>query len=103
MDRLSERDTHTGSATGPLERGITYGYDKASRELTESDTLGHSLTNNYDAAGRLSSVTTGGPQWPIGVAKTVSFGYDASSNRTQLNWPHETASWISTSPIATTL
>jgi RHS repeat-associated protein len=45
-----------------------------------SDTLGHSLSNAYDSAGRLISVARED-------GKTVSSQYDSNSNRVRLIWP----------------
>ena len=50
-----------------------------------SDTAGNTIDNGYDTAGRLNSVVTTIPG--LSGTKTVSYGLDASGNRTQLTWP----------------
>src|SRR6185312_14947437 len=87
LNRLTQSEDHLGSLGGTLQRQTNTVYDLAGRETSLSDNLGHSIASAYDAAKRLSTVTIGGPQWPVGVTKLVSYQYDAASNRTRVTWP----------------
>ena len=71
-----------GAALGasPLY-GLQLGYDKLGRVVSKSEVIaGVSTprTYQYDAAGRLAVVSSGGTQ-------LASYGYDANGNRTQVN------------------
>ena len=74
-DELDRRTSRTipGSGTD------TYTYDLVGRLLTAAG-AGGTITNGYDTAGRLTSVTYPG-------SRVVGYQYDAASNRTQLTYP----------------
>ncbi len=57
-----------------------YTYDDAGRVLTRTDTAGLTLTNTYDAAGRLSSAVTRTPGSV--VVSSYAYSYDSASNVT---------------------
>jgi RHS repeat-associated protein len=61
----------------PDTTSVTYGYDDLSRMTTATNATG-TVTLAYDNRGRVSSVTDV-------FGQVVSYGYDASSNRTQLS------------------
>lgn len=61
----------------PDTTSATYGYDVLSRMTTATNAAG-AVTIAYDNRGRVSSVTDV-------FGQVVSYGYDASSNRTQLS------------------
>jgi YD repeat-containing protein len=65
-----------------LVNTITYQYDLLGRLYKVTDNTG-TTKNTYDKAGRLIRV-----EYPGG--KTVSYLYDASSNRTRLTYPDST-------------
>ena len=61
--------------------GLQLGYDKLGRVVSKTEVIaGVSTPRNYqyDAAGRLAVVSSGGTQ-------LASYGYDANGNRTQVN------------------
>ncbi len=63
---------------------VYFGYDLSGRQTYArlASPSGQGLTNNYDALGRLSSVTdtTGGG------SRTTSYLYDTASRRTRMTW-----------------
>lgn len=76
LDRL----THKGCQTGD----VFYTYDARGHELTAKfATGGQGITNTYNSMGELVSTTSD----MGGTARTLSFQYDADSNRTQLTHP----------------
>ncbi|MEJ1969110.1 MAG: RHS repeat-associated core domain-containing protein [Rhizomicrobium sp.] len=87
FDALNRMTGRTVPAYGGQAAAVTTttAYDLAGRETAVSDTLGNVIASAYDAAGRLSSTTQTIPG--LSGTKTVSYQYDASSNRTRLTWP----------------
>jgi RHS repeat-associated protein len=83
LNRLTQRIVPgSGSVPGAGAVGENYDfqYDLAGRR-TYSYHYNQSVTTIYDAAGRIVSNTTTGPN------KTVSYQYDAAGNRTRLTHP----------------
>ncbi len=83
LDRLIRRLVPAFGAQGADVTTAT-AYDRAGRETAVSDTLGNTIASTYDTAGRLSATTR---TTPALAARTVSYQYDAASNRTRLTWP----------------
>ncbi len=83
LDRLIRRLVPAFGAQGADVTTAT-AYDRAGRETAVSDTLGNTIVSAYDTAGRLSATTR---TTPALAARTVSYQYDAASNRTRLTWP----------------
>ncbi len=83
LDRLIRRLVPAFGAQGADVTTAT-AYDRAGRETAVSDTLGNTIVSTYDTAGRLSATTR---TTPALAARTVSYQYDAASNRTRLTWP----------------
>ncbi|MFT3856662.1 MAG: Ig-like domain-containing protein [Aquabacterium sp.] len=67
-----------------LGRSSTLRYDEADNVVRTTDALGRVTTYTYDALNRLISTTLPDPDGSTGTqaAPTLSFGYDAASNRT---------------------
>jgi YD repeat-containing protein len=70
--------TITDPFTGLAKTGYTY--DGAGRVLSRTDTAGLTLTDTYDAAGRLSSAVTRTPG--NAVVSSYGYSYDSASNVT---------------------
>jgi len=70
---LSRKDPGTSST-------ITYTYDSEGRRLTSVDQNNRTITNTYDALGRLTSVKD--------ANGTTTYTYDAVSNRTSVKTPN---------------
>ncbi len=87
FDALNRMTGRTVPAYGGQAAAVTTttAYDLAGRETAVSDTLGNVIASAYDAAGRRASTTQTIPG--LTGTKTVSYQYDAASNRTRLTWP----------------
>ena len=82
-NRMSQKAVPT-SASGAAGYTVNYTYDNRGLQLSATfAATGQGLSNVYDGAGRLTSATnTMG-----GVSRTISHGYDADGNRTQVTHP----------------
>lgn len=66
--------------TDPLGATTRYAYDLLGREVRETDPLGNATVTEYDLAGRAVAVTDLDANGSI--IRTVRFGYDAAGNLT---------------------
>ncbi len=84
-DALDRVRTKAVPASGTIAANtITTTYDLLNKVTAVTDTYGNTLANVYDLPGRQTSATRTTPGLS---AKTVSYQYDAASNRTRLTWP----------------
>ncbi|CAM3231693.1 hypothetical protein SPAN111604_11970 [Sphingomonas antarctica] len=76
------------SASGAAGYGVYYGYDvRGLQTFARFDsTSGQGISNAYDGYGRLASSTT----TMSGISRTLSYAYDAASNRSRLTHPDGT-------------
>jgi RHS repeat-associated protein len=84
LDRLTAK-TVPASASGAPGYSVYTDYDNRGLQSSArfGSTTGQGLTNAYDNAGRLTSVTSD----LGGVSRTVSHGYDADGDRTSVTHP----------------
>lgn len=71
-DRRGNVTQRVEAAGSPLARTTAYTYDNLGNVLTQTDALGHTWVNRYDAAGRLLTAVN-----PLGIC-TVSNVYNAA-------------------------
>ena len=85
MNRLTQK-TVPASATGAAGYTVSYGYDVRGLQTYAVFASGQGITSAYDGFGRLTSTTT----TMGGASRTLSYQYDAASNRTRLTHPDGT-------------
>ncbi len=84
-DALDRMWTKAVPAIGSIAANtVTWTYDLANKVTQIGDTLGNTLVNGYDPAGRQTSATNTAPGM---AAKTINYQVDNAGNRTQLTWP----------------
>ncbi len=84
LNRVTVKTVPT-SATGAASYNVYYGYDVRGLQTYArfGSTSGSGVTNAYDGFGRITSATTA----MSGTSKTLTYQYDAASNRTQVAHP----------------
>jgi RHS repeat-associated protein len=82
MNRLTQK-TVPASATGAAGYTVAYGYDVRGLQTSALFGSGQGIASAYDGFGRLTSTTT----TMGGVTRTLTYQYDAASNRTRVTHP----------------
>ena len=85
-DALDRMWTKAVPAIGSIAANtVTWTYDLANKVTQIGDTLGNTLVNGYDPAGRQTSATNTAPGM---AAKTINYQVDNAGNRTPNNGEH---------------
>jgi RHS repeat-associated protein len=89
LKTVPERTSGAQALTAAQTRDVYYSYDLRNAQLSarfDSQT-GEGVTNSYDGFGRLSSTSTN----MGGTTRTLSYAYDAASNRSRITHPDNLA------------
>ncbi|GAA0570625.1 RHS repeat-associated core domain-containing protein [Rhizomicrobium electricum] len=92
LSRLVGKSVPVDSGVSPAKT-VVWNYDLAGRIVRSSDATGGAdsniIVNEFDAAGRLVSLTNTIAGFPSSAnpAKTIGYELDAAGNRTKLTWP----------------